>query len=84
MKAFADAGVYIWLDLDTFNTQIYEGAPQWNSTQRDEFAKVMDAFHSYDNLAGFFVGNEAITTGKSHMLLGHSMNQANIAQPMAP
>jgi hypothetical protein len=84
MKAFADAGVYIWLDLDTFNTQIYEGAPQWNSTQRDEFAKVMDAFHSYDNLAGFFVGNEAITTGKSHMLLGHSMNQANIPQPMAP
>jgi beta-galactosidase/beta-glucuronidase len=65
MKAFADAGIYIWLDLDTFNTQIYEGAPQWNSTQRDEFAKVMDAFHQYDNLAGFFVGNEAITTGKS-------------------
>lgn len=64
MKAFADAGIYIWLDLDTFNTQIYEGAPQWNSTQRDAFGKVMDAFHSYDNLAGFFVGNEAITTGK--------------------
>jgi hypothetical protein len=54
----------IWLDLDTFNTQIYEAAPQWNSTQRDAFARVMDAFHSYDNLAGFFVGNEAITTGK--------------------
>ncbi|KAH7412257.1 Glucanosyltransferase-domain-containing protein [Phaeosphaeria sp. MPI-PUGE-AT-0046c] len=62
MKAFADAGIYIWLDLDTFNTQIYEGAPKWNSTQRDAFGKVMDAFHSYDNLAGFFVGNEAITT----------------------
>jgi hypothetical protein len=68
MKAFADSGIYVWLDLDTFNTQIYEGAPQWNSTQRDEFAKVMDAFHSYDNLAGFFVGNEAITTGTSNSL----------------
>jgi hypothetical protein len=65
MKAFADAGIYIWLDLDTFDTQIYEGAPKWNSSQRDAFAKVMDAFHSYDNLAGFFVGNEAITTGQS-------------------
>jgi hypothetical protein len=63
MKAFADAGVYVWLDLDTFETQIYEAAPQWNSTQRDAYAAVMDAFHSYDNLAGFFVGNEAITTG---------------------
>lgn len=62
MKAFADAGIYIWLDLDTFDTQIYEGAPKWNTTQRDAFAKVMDAFHQYDNLAGFFVGNEAITT----------------------
>ncbi|KAH3970292.1 1,3-beta-glucanosyltransferase [Parastagonospora nodorum] len=62
MKAFADAGIYVWLDLDTFNTQIYEAAPQWNSSQRDAFALVMDAFHSYDNLGGFFVGNEAITT----------------------
>ncbi|KAH7082658.1 Glucanosyltransferase-domain-containing protein [Paraphoma chrysanthemicola] len=62
MKAFADAGIYLWLDLDTFDTQIYEGAPKWNSTQRDAFAKVMDAFHQYDNLGGFFVGNEAITT----------------------
>jgi hypothetical protein len=66
MKAFADAGIYVWLDLDTFNTQIYEAAPQWNSSQRDAFALVMDAFHSYDNLGGFFVGNEAITTGKSN------------------
>jgi hypothetical protein len=62
MKAFADAGIYIWLDLDTFDTQVYEAAPKWNATQRDAFAKVMDAFHQYDNLAGFFVGNEAITT----------------------
>jgi hypothetical protein len=65
MKAFSDAGIYVWLDLDTFTTQIYEAAPQWNSSQRDAYAAVMDAFHSYDNLAGFFVGNEAITTGTS-------------------
>ncbi|KAH6621721.1 1,3-beta-glucanosyltransferase gel3 precursor [Boeremia exigua] len=62
MSAFADAGIYIWLDLDTFNTQIEQIAPKWNETQRDAFAAVMDEFHQYDNLAGFFVGNEVITT----------------------
>lgn len=63
MKAFADAGIYLWLDLDTFNTQIEQTAPKWNQTQRDAFAAVMDEFHQYDNLAGFFVGNEVLTTG---------------------
>ncbi|KAJ4986968.1 1,3-beta-glucanosyltransferase [Stagonosporopsis vannaccii] len=63
MSAFADAGIYLWLDLDTFNTQIEQGSPHWNSTQRDAFAAVMDTFQQYDNLAGFFVGNEVLTTG---------------------
>ncbi|OAL45635.1 hypothetical protein IQ07DRAFT_576258 [Pyrenochaeta sp. DS3sAY3a] len=62
MKAFADAGIYIWLDLDTFDTQIEQTGPRWNETQRDAFAAVMDEFHQYDNLAGFFVGNEVLTT----------------------
>jgi hypothetical protein len=65
MKAFADAGIYIWVDLDTFDTQITEAGPKWNTSQRDAYAKVMDAFHMYDNVAGFFIGNEAITTGMS-------------------
>lgn len=63
MKTFADAGIYIWLDLDTFDTQIEQTHPQWNQTQLDRFSKVMDAFHSYTNLAGFFVGNEVLTNG---------------------
>lgn len=62
MKTFADAGIYIWLDLDTFDTQIEQTHPQWNETQRDRFAAVMDTFHKYENLAGFFVGNEVLTT----------------------
>jgi hypothetical protein len=63
MKTFEDAGIYIWLDLDTFDTQITQDAPQWNQTQLEAFQKVMDAFQGYDNLAGFFVGNEVITKG---------------------
>ncbi|KAL6704998.1 hypothetical protein ACN47E_007401 [Coniothyrium glycines] len=62
MKAFADAGIYIWLDLDTFDTQVEQNTPRWTQSQYDAFAAVMDTFHTYDNLAGFFIGNEAITT----------------------
>ncbi|KAF2020133.1 glycoside hydrolase family 72 protein [Aaosphaeria arxii CBS 175.79] len=61
MKTFEDAGIYLWLDLDTFDTQIEQNSPHWNETQLQAFQKVMDGFHQYDNLAGFFVGNEVIT-----------------------
>ncbi|KAF2841806.1 glycoside hydrolase family 72 protein [Patellaria atrata CBS 101060] len=61
MSTFADAGIYLFLDLDTFDTQIEQNDAHWNRTQRDAFAKVMDAFYEYDNLAGFFVGNEVLT-----------------------
>lgn len=61
MKTFADAGIYLWLDLDTFHTQIEQDAPHWNQSQVNAFAEVMDAFHGYENLAGFFVGNEVVT-----------------------
>jgi hypothetical protein len=32
----------------------------WNQTQFDAYAKVMDAFHTFDNTAGFFIGNEVV------------------------
>ncbi|TGJ80824.1 hypothetical protein E0Z10_g7937 [Xylaria hypoxylon] len=60
MKAFADAGIYTMIDMDTFTTYILPGDPSWNQTQLDAYASVMDAFHSYDNLLGLFVGNEII------------------------
>jgi hypothetical protein len=65
MKTFADAGIYIWLDLDTFTSYIQGPGmdqPQWNETQYKQYQEVMDAFHQYDNLAGFFVGNEVLTS----------------------
>lgn len=37
----------------------------WNNTQYDEYAKVMDTFQKYDNVLGFFVGNENIATKDS-------------------
>ncbi|KAI5235818.1 glycoside hydrolase family 72 protein [Aureobasidium subglaciale] len=62
MSTFADAGIYLFVDLDTFNTQIEQTSPHWNESQYDAFAKVMDEFQQFDNTAGFFVGNEVLTT----------------------
>lgn len=61
MKTFSDAGIYVALDLDTFDTQINPDTPHWNKTQHDAFAKVMDEFQQFDNLFAFFVGNEVLT-----------------------
>jgi hypothetical protein len=58
MKAFSDAGIYLFLDADTFTTQIEETKPQWTFNQLTAFTAVIDAFSKYDNLAGFFIANE--------------------------
>ncbi|CAG8981386.1 hypothetical protein HYALB_00009597 [Hymenoscyphus albidus] len=60
MSAFANAGIYLLVDLDTFNTQINPTVASWNQTQFDAYAKVMDAFAKYENTLGYFVGNEVI------------------------
>ncbi|KAJ5155898.1 hypothetical protein N7492_008701 [Penicillium capsulatum] len=62
MSAFADAGIYLFVDLDTFTTQIEQTDPHWNQTQFDHFKEVLDEFQQFDNTAGVFVGNEVLTT----------------------
>lgn len=79
MTAFANAGIYLFLDLDTFDTQFdqvsqtfdtiqyfsdmvsVQALPFWNQTQLSAFEAVLDEFQQYDNLAGVFVANEAMT-----------------------
>ncbi|MCJ1314248.1 hypothetical protein MMC25_007928 [Agyrium rufum] len=60
MSAFADAGIYLFVDLDTFTTAIYQDEPYWNETQLNDYKKVLDEFQQYDNVAGVFVGNEVV------------------------
>ncbi|KAK3387044.1 Glucanosyltransferase-domain-containing protein [Podospora didyma] len=60
MSLFADAGIYTLIDLDTFDTYILPNDPWWNATQYKRYAEVMDTFIKYDNVLGFFVGNEII------------------------
>ncbi|KAI1083720.1 glycoside hydrolase family 72 protein [Whalleya microplaca] len=70
MSAFADAGIYTLIDMDSFDTYILPNNPWWNQTQFDAYSKVMDAFEKYDNLLGLFVGNEII-----------AMNNQSLAAP---
>lgn len=63
MSAFSDAGIYAWIDLDTFSTYIIAADPKWTQSMYSAYQKVMDTFQKYDNVAGFFVGNEVLTTG---------------------
>jgi len=63
MNTFANAGIYAWIDLDTFSTYILATNPEWNQTMYSAYSAVMDAFQNYTNTAGFFVGNEVLTTG---------------------
>ncbi|KAF6819927.1 putative 1,3-beta-glucanosyltransferase [Colletotrichum sojae] len=60
MSVFDAAGIYTLVDLDTFDTYILPDTPSWNERQFNAYAKVMDVFVKYDNVLGFFIGNEII------------------------
>lgn len=60
MKVLANAGIYTLIDLDTFDTYILPNDPYWTKRQHDAYTAVMDAFIQFDNVLGFFVGNEII------------------------
>jgi len=40
-----------------------QDTPTWTQSQYSAFSAVMDEFQKFDNTAGFFVGNEVLTTG---------------------
>ncbi|UKZ64439.1 uncharacterized protein TrAtP1_005656 [Trichoderma atroviride] len=62
MQAFDDAGIYVLADLDTFDTYILPDNNYWDKDKFQSYAAVMDAFEKYDNILGFFIGNENIAT----------------------
>lgn len=62
MSVFEAKGIYVWLDLDTFSTQIEQTNPAWTQPQFNAFALVADVFQQYDNVAGFWIGNEVVNT----------------------
>lgn len=53
--------------LTAFLTRdVLQALPYWNQTQLSAFEAVLDAFQGYDNLAGVFVANEAMTFCQSY------------------
>lgn len=60
MKTFADAGIYLFLDLETPLTTVVSDAPTWTVAQYQSFQANVDAFAGYANTAGFFIGNENV------------------------
>ncbi|CAD6447133.1 902370c0-4472-425c-b9a0-dc13c71d614c [Sclerotinia trifoliorum] len=65
MTILANAGIYLWVDLDTFDTALHSIDPAWTLDQFQKYAKVMDAFQTFPNTAGFFVGNEVINSNNN-------------------
>ncbi|KAK5200462.1 hypothetical protein LTR16_006090, partial [Cryomyces antarcticus] len=55
MSTFADAGIHLFVDLDTVGTYILSDTPEWTRNQYSTYTKVVDEFQQYNNTAGFFV-----------------------------
>lgn len=60
MTILANYGIYLIVDIDTFNTTIVQSDPTWNFYQLRSYEHVIAAFAQYDNVLGFFAGNEIV------------------------
>ncbi|KAG7662112.1 uncharacterized protein J8A68_004374 [[Candida] subhashii] len=58
MNAFAEAGIYVLADLSEPYLSIRRDFPHWDTQLLSRYQQVIDSMHKYDNVLGFFAGNE--------------------------
>lgn len=58
MELLAEAGIYVIADLSEPDLSIDRSDPEWTTTLLDRYTSVVDKFHNYTNILGFFAGNE--------------------------
>ncbi|KAK6349985.1 1,3-beta-glucanosyltransferase gas1 [Orbilia brochopaga] len=66
MKMLVQAGIYVVADLSEPGLSINRDAPTWDYHLYERYTAVIDELQQYDNVMGFFAGNE-VTNNKTNV-----------------